>query len=205
MQFRYRFVPYGTRFVAAKGERHARGAHHAERELFENELAADVGGSCWGHDGETLPVLDHHFYRGAGQFPSATSAVLHHAARIRERLGGRHDTVWLVTHRDPDFDAFASLYLARAVIDGSLPADGWEHCGVRPDGWYRRAERDRLVSSQAGEPAGRAALGRPARRGGGPRRQLPPQPVPGRAVAPRRPLRRHPARPRLPCRNERRL
>lgn len=86
MQFRYRFVPYGTRFVAAKGERHARGANHAERELFENELAADVGGSCWGHDGETLPVLDHHFYRGDGQFPSATSAVLHHAARIRERL-----------------------------------------------------------------------------------------------------------------------
>ena len=68
MQFRYRFVPYGTRFVAAKGERHAPRAHHAERELFENELAADVGGSCWGHDGETLPVLDHHFYRGAGSF-----------------------------------------------------------------------------------------------------------------------------------------
>jgi hypothetical protein len=136
MQFRYRFVPYGTRFVTAKGERHARGAHHAERELFENELAADVGGSCWGHDGETLPVLDHHFYRGEGQFPSATSAVLHHAARIRERLGARQDTIWLVTHRDPDFDAFASLYLARAVIDGSLPADGWEHCGVRADGWF---------------------------------------------------------------------
>src|SRR5580698_3684799 len=136
MQFRYRFVPFGTRFIAAAGERREAGGPHPLRELHVNELAADVGGACWGHAGESEAVLDHHFYRDGGQFPSAATAVLHNAARIRERFAGRPDTdpnhtIWLVTHREPDFDAFASLYLARAVIAGDLPSDGWEGLGLR--------------------------------------------------------------------------
>jgi hypothetical protein len=136
MQFRYRFVPYGTRFVAAAGERRESGGPSQGRELFENELAADVGGACWGHAGQSLAVLDHHFYRDAGQFPSAAAAVLHNAARVRERFAGRYETMWLVTHRDADFDAYASLYLARSVIAGDLPAEDWEGLGLRPEGWH---------------------------------------------------------------------
>jgi hypothetical protein len=103
-----------------------------------------------------LAVLDHHFYRDRGQFPSATSAVLHNAARIRERFAARHDTVWLVTHREPDFDAFASLYLARSVIAGDLPADGWEGLGLRPDGWHAgRNEIDWFRPDAANLPADR--------------------------------------------------
>ncbi len=156
MQFRYRFVPYGTRFIAAAGERRALGGPQQSRDLCENELAADVGGVCWGHAEQLLAVLDHHFYRDEGQFPSAAAAVLHNAARIRERFADRHDTVWLVTHRDPDFDAFASLYLARSVIAGDLPAEGWEGLGLRPDGWYAgRNEIDWFRPQTASLPADR--------------------------------------------------
>jgi len=142
MQFRYRFVPYGTRFVAAAGERPELGALHQGRELYENELAADVGGVCWGCAEQTLAVLDHHFFRHEGQFPSAATAVLHNASRIRDRFADPRDTIWLVTHRNPDFDALAALYLARCLITGELPAEGWESLGVRPDGW--QAGRDAI-------------------------------------------------------------
>ena len=156
MQFRYRFVPYGTRFVGAAGARSELGTLAQGRELHENELAADVGGVCWGYDEQSLAVLDHHFFRPEGQFPSAASAVLHHASRIRDRFADRHDTVWLVTHRNPDFDAFAALYLARCLIAGELPADGWESLGARPDGWYGgRDEIDWLRPQTARLPADR--------------------------------------------------
>lgn len=136
MQFRYRFVPFGTRFVSAAGLRRENGDRCPAHELFENELAADVGGVCWGDAGEPLAVLDHHFYRDAGQFPAAAAAVLHHATRIRDKFAGQYETVWLVTHRNPDFDAFASLYLARCLLAGNLPAEGWVELGLRPDGWH---------------------------------------------------------------------
>jgi hypothetical protein len=64
IDFKYRFVRFGTRFTAATGTRDEAPADSAV--LFENELAVDVGGVCWGFEGESLPVLDHHFHRAAG-------------------------------------------------------------------------------------------------------------------------------------------
>ena len=82
------------------------------------------GVKCWGPDGEGAAVLDHHFYREEGQFPSASSAVLHNAARIYETFGrppvdkegaaAGSSVFWLVTHRQPDFDAFCAMYCGAA-------------------------------------------------------------------------------------------
>ena len=137
-QFKYRFVRFGTRFSAGDGAR--TDGRSAPEKLHPNELAVDVGGRCWGFEGETLAVLDHHFHRAAGQFPSAAAAVIHNAERIRERLPGRFDTVWLVTHQQPDFDAFSAMYLARRLIEGAFPADNWAAYDVRPDGWFQTRE-----------------------------------------------------------------
>jgi hypothetical protein len=131
--FKYRFVRFGTRFTSADGPRPNRGADPAA--LYENELAVDVGSICWGLDGETLAVLDHHFHRPAGQFPSAAAAVLHNAHNIRERLGNFEDEVWLVSHQQPDFDAFSAMYLARQIIAGDVPAAGWEEFGICKGSW----------------------------------------------------------------------
>ena len=152
MHFRYRFVSFGTRFVAAAGQRPER--RHQARELYENELAADVGGVCWGYEDQPLAVLDHHFHRPDGQFPSATSAVLHNVPRIFERFRDRSETIWLVTHRSPDFDAFASLYLARSVIAGELPAEGWPAAWLRPAVGMRAAMRS--IGSTRKRPTCRA-------------------------------------------------
>src|SRR5262249_22398455 len=136
-QFRYRYVPYGTRFVGVPGFRSQSGPPEQQNQLHENELVTDVGGVCWGYAGEALPVVDHHFFRQTGQFPSAAAAVIHNAQRICERFRGKFDTVWLVSHREPDFDSLSSLYLVRCLLDGSLPAAGWEELGIRPDGWFK--------------------------------------------------------------------
>jgi len=141
-QFKYRYVEFGTRFASAAGERTA--ADESPKQLFQNELALDVGGACWGIDGETRPIVDHHFY-WPERFPSAAAAVLHRAADLKEKFGqldgesaaAGPSVFWLVTHRQPDFDAFASMYLARCVLDGSLPQGGWEELGLRSDGWWR--------------------------------------------------------------------
>lgn len=159
MQFRYRFVNYGTSFRAAAGERETVPpspqkpakpedvaaweealARWGPEKLFANELAADVGGMSFGYDGCDLPVIDHHFARSdGGNFPSASAGILHNARALRDRFAPngvpKFGTLWLVTHRDPDFDAYCSLYLARKVIEGTIPADGWDEFGVRPDGW----------------------------------------------------------------------
>src|SRR5438874_1019314 len=116
--FKYRFVRFGTRFTGAPGMRTDAGPEPAV--LHENELAVDVGGVCWGLDGETLPVLDHHFHRAAGQYPSAAAAVIHNAQRIHDRLPGKAHEVWLVAHQQPDFDAFTAMYLARQIIVGEV-------------------------------------------------------------------------------------
>src|SRR5690348_16488038 len=100
--FHYRYVPYGTRFEIAEGNRQDDDAREPQR-LFDNELAVDVGGVCWGYEGVTQSVLDHHFLREEGQFPSAAAAVLHSAARIGERFAKRTGNVWLVSHINPDF------------------------------------------------------------------------------------------------------
>jgi hypothetical protein len=132
-QFKYRFVRFGTRFASAAGRR--TNSRDEPAALHDNELAVDVGGVCWGLDGETLPVLDHHFHRSKGQYPSAAAAVLHNAGRIRERLGSGSAEVWLVSHQQPDFDAFSAMYLARQVISGQIPANGWEQFGISSDGY----------------------------------------------------------------------
>jgi hypothetical protein len=136
MRFRYRYVGFGTCFSVGQGPRTA--GDHDSGTLFENELAVDVGGTCWGHASVDEHVIDHHFYRGdGGQFPSAAAAVLHLAPQIVDRLGGRDSDIWLVTHRDPDFDAFCSMYLVRCLLEKTVPVQGWEGFGLKPDGWYQ--------------------------------------------------------------------
>ena len=136
MHFHYRFVPFGTRFVSAEGLRGD--AESAPEQLFANELALDIGGACLGVAGEQRAIIDHHFFRPEGQFPSASAAVLHSAPQIKQRLQDQRD-IWLVTHSLPDFDAFASMYLARSVLSKDLPLDNWEALGLDPGGWFRRA------------------------------------------------------------------
>ncbi|MCY2987265.1 MAG: hypothetical protein NTY19_05285 [Planctomycetota bacterium] len=102
--------------------------------LYENELAMDVGGVCWGHNDETRAVIDHHFARDGGQFPAAAAAVLHLAPRIFARFGAFED-VWLVTHRDADFDGFSAMYLVRRILDGCVPHEGWQDYGLRQGNW----------------------------------------------------------------------
>lgn len=133
MGFRYRFVPFGTNFIAKSG---TRSNSNDPSDLYENELALDVGGTCWGHQRESRPVIDHHFVRD-NQFPSASAAVLHFTTRIRECLTpciDHPDGVWLVTHRDPDFDAFCSMHLACEVLTNAALVD-MTSLGIAPDSW----------------------------------------------------------------------
>src|ERR1700751_1630369 len=113
--FRYRYVDVGTVFT---GDSHHRDAHaraESPATLFANELACDVGGSSWGPN-QPLAIIDHHL-ASAEQFPSASAAVLHKSALIRERFGQADHLIWLVTNNEPEFDAFCSLYLARWIIE----------------------------------------------------------------------------------------
>lgn len=161
MDFNHRYVGFGTAFASAPGSRQTT-AHTPEDEarLYENELVVDVGGVCWGYAGETLAVLDHHFHRLEGnQFPSAAAAVLHNAQRLFDRFTDATAPLWLVTHREPDFDALCALFLARRILEGKLPAGGWEDCGLRPDGWGRtRSEIDWRKPRLPADPDRRAAL-----------------------------------------------
>lgn len=133
LTFRYRYVDFGTVFT---GDSRLRGDSSTETPgiLFANELATDVGGTCWGTN-EPLAIIDHHF-SGEGQFPSASAAVLHKAKLIRERFGKPpSDNLWLVSHKEPDFDAFCSMYLARWIIESSDAVVDWESYGLHPDSW----------------------------------------------------------------------
>ncbi|MBV8371430.1 MAG: hypothetical protein JO036_21160 [Candidatus Eremiobacteraeota bacterium] len=132
--FRYRFVGYGTQFTPAAGLR-APDDHANPSALYENELAVDVGGRAYGTEGENAPILDHHFV-AAGSAPCAAAAVLHRAEAIRARFAGNGaEVVWLVAHRDPDFDAFAAMYLARWLIEEDEQLD-WRAHGIDARGWY---------------------------------------------------------------------
>lgn len=141
VKFKYRYVAYGTGFVSAPDFRAICEAEASKaRKLYENELALDVGGVCWGFpDGEQkehLPILDHHFDKA--EFPSASAAVLHNALRIREKFAPlKSDAIWLVAHQDPDFDAFCASYLARSILEKKIPAENWQEFGLRPDGWKK--------------------------------------------------------------------
>lgn len=132
METRYRYVAYGTAFTACSGARPESETNPTR--LYENEVAVDVGGAYWG-GGHGAVVLDHHFTRPEGQFPAAATAVLHAAGRLNERFSPRPDVVWLVTHRDPDFDAFCSMFLVRQLLEGEIPAEGWAAYGLHSDGW----------------------------------------------------------------------
>jgi len=139
MRFRYRFVQYGTTFVSATGSRGVDNAHHAPHLLHENEVALDVGGRCIGCDDSSLNVIDHHFFSQKERLPSAACAVVHHGPELLQRFAGAsHDTVWLVGHRDADFDAFSAMFLVRWLLTEQPSAKYWDEIGIRASGfdWY---------------------------------------------------------------------
>ena len=131
--FRYRYVDLGTVFTGDARRRDPDSGGDSPATLFVNELACDVGGSCWGAN-QPLAILDHQLSRAA-QLPSASAAVLHKAGLIRARFAPLDDVVWLVTHKEPDFDAFCSMYLARWLIAEPDLAIDWQNYGLHPDGW----------------------------------------------------------------------
>jgi hypothetical protein len=147
MIFNYRYVPYGTKFQTGVGIRTQTGRDDSldSGTLYENELAADVGGVCLGYSNERLAVVDHHFHRSVGQFPSAAAAVLHKAHLIAERFIGKTENVWLVSHNEPDFDALTSLFLAKQIISGKLTSEGWSELGVHPDGWIPGNDSNQVI------------------------------------------------------------
>jgi hypothetical protein len=144
--FRYRYVNFGTNFqkskAAQRSEADAFKGEFARDKLCRNELALDVGGMCGGFDGDDLSVIDHHF--PGEPFPSASAAVLHKARLISEQFNAAESfpVIWLVTHTQPDFDAFCSMYLARAVIEAPDISDiigiGLDHRHWEPGkiNWY---------------------------------------------------------------------
>jgi len=132
--FRYRYVDIGTVFTGDSHTRAAKTGADRPTVLYANELACDVGGTCWGAN-EPLAILDHHLSH-EDRFPSASAAVLHKAKLIRERFTQLNDVLWLVTHKEPDFDAFCSMYLARWLIEDPSTEVNWELYGLHPDGWH---------------------------------------------------------------------
>lgn len=143
LTFRYRYVDFGTVFTGDPRLRDAGDAAQSPRTLFANELATDVGGTCWGSN-EPLAIIDHHFSCD-GQFPSASAAVLHKAQLIRDRFAQpEFDVLWLVTHQQPDFDAFCSMYLARWIIENSNSGIDWQNYGLHPDGWLDLTQTSKI-------------------------------------------------------------
>jgi len=146
MEFRYRYVDFGTVFQPRDGERPEGASDHDAPGLFENELALDVGGICWGSNDELLSVIDHHL-QTPDRLPSASAAVLRLAPKVQTKFAaGRIPLVWLVTHKQPDFDAFCSMYLARTFIETGdeawqLPDDSIDWFApssptIRPDTYW---------------------------------------------------------------------
>jgi hypothetical protein len=123
-----RYVGFGTNFTAKPGQRtrelvkgpgQVSPDEQPEGFLFTNEVAVDVGGVCAAANKAEPFVLDHHFENG--EFASAAAAVLGRAALLLDRLAP-HAEVWIVTHRNPDFDALCAVWLARAVLLRTIPA-----------------------------------------------------------------------------------
>src|SRR5579871_906186 len=140
--FRYRFVDFGTVFAGNDGIRGEDQGSDSPGTLFRNELVTDVGGTCLNGD-EPLAVIDHHFSRDA-QFPAASAAVLHKAKLIRDRFSGQDGVFWLATHKQPDFDAFCSMYLAKWILEDPTAIVDWQDCGLMPGGWSDSGERRRI-------------------------------------------------------------
>jgi hypothetical protein len=139
--FRYRYVDLGSVFTGDSGRRDAESGADFPATLFSNELACDVGGTCWGAN-EPLAVIDHHL-RHESRFPCACAAVLHKAGMIREKFAAM-DLVWLVSHKQSDFDALCSMYLARWVIEDPAAAVDWQRYGLHPDGWHDGPETAKI-------------------------------------------------------------
>ena len=134
LTFRYRYVDFGTVFTGDLGTRPLGSANDSSATLFANELVTDVGGTCWGEN-EPLAIIDHHF-SAEGQFPSASAAVLHKAKLIRDKFGhSSFELIWLVSHQEPDFDAFCSMYLARWLMETADFPD-FQSYGLHPDAWF---------------------------------------------------------------------
>jgi hypothetical protein len=135
MNIRIRFVPFGTSFKSSIQGDQQEGLRTdllspATDVLCTNEVVVDVGGICYGHikdeKRETRLVFDHHFDRGPDNYPSASSAVLHHAADVVKELASRatrypqfaeNPNIWIVTHKFPDFDALCAAYLLRSLFE----------------------------------------------------------------------------------------
>src|SRR5271166_6517072 len=115
--FRYRYVDIGTVFTGDSRRRDTQAVDDSPSTLFSNELACDVGGTSWGEN-QPLAIIDRHSSQRT-QSPSASVAVLQKSMLIREKFARVADVVWLVTHREPDFDAFCSMYLARWMIENN--------------------------------------------------------------------------------------
>jgi hypothetical protein len=133
LTFRYRYVDVGTVFTGDSRLRDADNRDGSPATLFANEVACDVGGSAFGPN-QPLAILDHHL-ASAKQFPSASAAVLHKSALLRDRFSRADHLVWLVTNNQPEFDAFCSLYLARWTIQDPAAEIDWRSYGLDPDGW----------------------------------------------------------------------
>jgi hypothetical protein len=149
--FYLRFVPFGTAFRRSEGRLRQAVNEPETSALCDNEVSVDVGGRCFGCRGperdlrEESLIFDHHF-TGHGKYPSASAAVLHHAADLVGKLDA-YDPVWIVTHREPDFDALCAAYLVKALLDG--PTASWRGensvggidltalpaYGIHPEGW----------------------------------------------------------------------
>lgn len=121
--FHLRFVPFGTSFKRlGNALRHTSDVPEGAA-LCDNEIVVDVGGCCFGYrepgatdSGKSL-IFDHHFTR-RDNYPSASAAVLHHASHIVELLDP-HDEIWIVTHREADFDALCAVYLVKSLLGGA--------------------------------------------------------------------------------------
>ena len=121
--FHLRFVPFGTSFKRLRNAlRHTSDVPEGAA-LCDNEIVVDVGGCCFGYSepgatdsGKSL-IFDHHFTR-RDNYPSVSVAVLHHASDIVELLDP-HDEIWIVTHREADFDALCAVYLVKSLLGGA--------------------------------------------------------------------------------------
>jgi hypothetical protein len=137
-RFKYRFVDFGTRFVPRKEEKRTDAAVHPHI-LYANEIAVDVGSECYRAPGDPL-VIDHHFTR-EGRFPSASAAVLHLSGLLGDEFPDRSGVIWLVTHRQPDFDAFCSQYLVKCILESTAKVK-LEEYGLAETGWVDIESRD---------------------------------------------------------------
>ena len=138
--FRRRLVHFGVRFEAARGER--KGVKREDdRLLYENEVAVDLGGSCYSENGEERLIFDHHFSSPGMNNPSASSAVLRNAKKLHDTIlervyerGAGEREIWIVTHQSPDFDALCASFLVERIIDQNsdfnVPLRGWEELGI---------------------------------------------------------------------------